>query len=284
MLSAEQLRAFEADGYLLVRGFYDTEREIEPIQRGIHALIGLLIQKYRLPIHQEVFRPDRFDSGYQELIAANRAYGGEVYDAVKQIPAFVRLVCSLKHDAAFKQLRGTDLPGVAAGGYGIRIDNPFEERFRANWHQDYPSNLRSINGLIFWSPLVEVTEALGPVTLCVGSHRGGVRPCYTRDPARPEKTGAYGVRLVDEEAVVGAYPRVAPQTRPCDLLILDYLTLHASGFNRSTRSRWSMQMRYFDFNDPTGQRLAWKGGFNDRSDLKRLLPGVFIDPESPDPG
>lgn len=284
MLSDEQRRVFDADGFLLVRGFYDVEREIVPIQRGVHAIIGLLIRKYRLPVRQEPFHPDRFDSGYQELIAADRAYGGEVYDAVKQLPEFVRLVCSPKHDAAFGRLRGSDLPGVSAGGYGIRIDNPFEERYRANWHQDYPSNLRSINGLVFWSPLAEVTEAMGPVAICVGSHRSGVFPCYTRDPDRPEKTGAYGVRLVDEAAVVAAYPQAAPLTRPGDLLILDYLTLHASGENRAARSRWTMQMRYFDFNDPTGQSLRWKGGFNDRTDLRRLLPGVFVDLPPAAPG
>ena len=281
MLTDDHRRDFERDGFLLVRGFYDREREIEPIQRGVHGIVGLLIRKYGLPVRQEAFHPDRFDSGYRELIAANRAYGGEVYDAVKQIPAFVRLVCSPRHDAAFGFLRRTDLPGVSAGGYGIRIDNPFEDRYRANWHQDYPSNLRSINGLVFWSPLAEVTEAMGPVTVCVGSHRAGVLPCYAHDPAAPEKTGAYGVRLVDEAAVVAAYPQAAPLTRPGDVLILDYLTLHASGASRSTRSRWSMQMRYFDFNDPVGQSLAWKGGFNDRADLRALLPGVFRDPPPP---
>jgi hypothetical protein len=58
------------------------------------------------------------------MIALNRSFGSEVYDAIKQIPAFIRLLADDTHEDLFRQLRPGSFPAIAAGGYGIRIDNP----------------------------------------------------------------------------------------------------------------------------------------------------------------
>src|SRR5262249_1633878 len=149
---------------------------IEPVLRDIHAVIGLVIARHGLDVKQAPYDPATFDSSFLDVVARDRSYGGEVYDAAKQIPAFVRLVCNEKHDAVFRQLRPGSVPAVAAGGYGIRIDIPGEERFRADWHQDYIGQFRSLDGLVFWSSLVPVTPELGPVTFCKASHKDGVFP------------------------------------------------------------------------------------------------------------
>lgn len=277
LLTPAQIDQFNADGFLMLKNFYDIETEITPILRDIHKIIGIIIAKEKLPIEQLPFAPETFDSGYQSLIAHNRRLGAVVYDAVKQIPAFVRLTASEKHDGLMQELRGTDLPAVAAGGYGIRIDNPFEEKFRANWHQDYPSQLRSLDGLVFWSPLVELTEDLGPLQIAVASHKKGLAPLWSRDPDNPEKTGAYALRLAHENETLAPYAKVQGLASPGDLLVIDYLNLHASGFNRGARSRWSMQMRYFNFREPTGQSYDWVGSFAAGKDIRTVHPGLILD-------
>ncbi|MFN3428931.1 MAG: phytanoyl-CoA dioxygenase family protein [Candidatus Sericytochromatia bacterium] len=261
MLTDAQLATFHQDGFVVLPGFYDLEREVLPIARHIHAVIGLLLGKYGMPDDRPAFSIETFDAGYLALIAKDRRIGGEVYDAVKQIPAFMRLVASERNEAIVRQVRGTAWAGVAAGGYGIRIDNPLEERYRAPWHQEYPAQLRSLDGLVFWSPLVTVTPELGPVQFCPGSHRGGVVRVHTRDPHHPEKAGAYALTLEDEAALIARYPRVAPLSEPGDLIVVDFLTLHASGTNQAARPRWSMQLRYFNFAEPTGLAHGWKGSF-----------------------
>lgn len=277
LLTADQVEQFHRDGFLILRDFYDLKTEIEPIQRDIHHIIGIVIRKHGLPIVHPPFRPETFDAGYQPLIAHDRRLGAEIYDAVKQIPAFVRLVVNERHDRLMRQLRNTDLPGVAAGGYGIRIDNPFEEKFRANWHQDYPSQLRSIDGLVFWSSLVELTEELGPLQIAVGSHKDGLAPLLTRDPENPEKTGAYALRLKDEAARIASYQKVEGLISIGDLIVVDFLNLHASGFNRGQRSRWTMQMRYFNYRDPVGQRISWVGSFAAGKSLRDVHPELIAD-------
>ena len=277
LLSPDQINEFNEEGLLIIKGFYDLSNEVEPIQFGIWKILSILISKYKIPVSIRPFSPETFDNGYQELIASNRKYGGEVYDAVKQIPAFMRFFSLEKNELLFSQLRGTDLPGIAALGYGIRIDNPNEEKYRSLWHYEYRDQLRSVDGVVFWSPLVPIQEELGPVQICPKSHKGGLRRSYLKDPENPDKTGAYAMRIENEAALLKQYGIIAPLSEPGDLILMDFLTLHSSGKNISNRSRWSMQFRYFNFNDPTGIRINWTGCVMNGIQLKDVHPELIIE-------
>ena len=272
LLTDAQRRTFAETGLLVVPGFYDLGTDIEPVQRGIHAVIGQVLARHGLPDPRGPCVPADFDRGYLDLLRADRSWGGEVYDAVKQVPAFVRLVAHPAHEQLMRELRPGSVPGIAGGGYGIRIDNPDEDRFRAQWHQEYPAQLRSLDGLVYWSPLVPVTPEMGPVQFCPGSHREGPVPVYTADPNHPERSGAYSLMLKDEETLLARYERVAPLLQPGDLVVVDFLLLHASGHNRGGRSRWSMQFRYFNFAEPVGRSHGWKGSFAAGVDFRTVHP------------
>lgn len=277
ILKEQQIEEFRQNGVLVIPGFYDQASAIKPIQQGIYDIIGLLIQKYGLDIERPAFSPDTFDAGYQQLIAADRGFGGEVYDAVKQIPAFMRLVSDPLHETLFAELRANSSPALAAGGYGIRIDNPYEGKFKANWHQEYPAQLRSPDGIVYWTPLVPVIPELGPVEFCLGSHRDGPVPVLTKDPRNPEKQGAYSLTLENESELLKRYEHVAPLTNPGDLIVIDFMTLHASGDNRTDRSRWTIQFRYFNFNNETGIGHGWTGSYAAGVDFRSVHPDLCAD-------
>jgi hypothetical protein len=283
LITEEHIVSYERDGFLLLPSYYDIERDIRPIQRAIGRIIRLVREENGL-INRGIDDPAEFDYGFSELIATNRALGGVVYDAIKQIPAFMRLVCSERHESVYKQLRRIDLIGIAGGGYGIRIDNPNEERFRADWHQEYPAQLRSVDGAVFWSPLVPVEEASGPVRICVGSHVEGLVPVITHDPKYPHKAGAYALVLSERERRVAKYRQIAPLMNPGDLLVMDFRTIHSSGYNHSSRSRWSMQSRLFNFNDPTGRRIGWSGSFASGQKFQAIHPELVVEPSSVEGG
>lgn len=276
-LTKDQLAEFHRNGVLILKGFYNLDRDIRPIQQAIYEIIGLVVSKYELPISRPAFLPEFFDAGFQQLIALNRAYGSEIYDAIKQIPDFIRLVSHPVHEQLFRELRSGSIPAIAAGGYGMRIDNPNEDRFRANWHQEYPAQLRSLDGLVYWSPLVPIKEDLGPVEFCLGSQVEGPISVYTQDKTNPEKVGAYSLTLKDEDVLLKKYPHVSPLTNPGDLVIIDFLVLHASGHNKSQRSRWSMQARYFNFAEPTGRSHGWKGSYAAGVDFRNIHPELCAD-------
>lgn len=274
-ISPENRAFFEAEGYLLLKGFYDVEREIEPIQRGIYDIIGLVAKRHGVALLRGAYSPEAFDSGYNNLIATNRALGSEVYDLVKQIPAFLRLICSEKADDLFRLLRSTEQSGIGADSYGIRIDNPREDKFRSHWHQEFMYQPQSIDGIVFWTPLIQVTPELGPVIVLPKSHRDGL--CvYARTDLYADKVGAYQIGIHNESSVISRYERVAPLTAPGDLLMMDFLTIHASGANRSARSRWSIQSRFFNYADPVGLKIGWKASVTSGTRVEEVFPENFV--------
>ena len=277
ILRATQRATFAEAGVLVLPGFFELARHIEPVQIGIHAVIGQVMARHGIADTRQARIPSEFDEGYLALIRRDRTLGAEIYDAVKQIPAFVRLVGHPAHEQLMRELRPGCIPGVAGGGSGIRIDNPGEDHFRALWHQEYPAQLRSVDGLVFWAPLVPVTPELGPVQFCPGSHLAGALPVHADQTSDPKRKGAYALSLKDEEAVLSRYDRAEPLTEPGDLVIIDFLTVHASGHNRGQRARWSMQFRYFNFAEPTGRRHGWKGSFAAGVDFRSVHPELCVD-------
>jgi hypothetical protein len=275
-VTPEDVAAFNRDGFLLLREFYDVETEIAPIREAIYRIIGLVIRRHDLPIEQQPYAPETFDSGYLELIAHDRAYGGEVYDAVKNIPAFLRLLSSERNEHLVRTLRNSDTVGIAWRGFGIRIDNPAEQKFLSPWHQEYPAHMRSLDGIIVWSPLRAVTPELGPVQFCAGSHRAGLFPMVKTPLIDSEHIRPYATTLENEREIVDRYQQAAPLSQPGDVFLVDYLTLHASSPNLAPLPRWSMQFRYFNFNDPVGISIGWSASFAEGRTIEDIHPELIV--------
>lgn len=275
-LMSDEHRAFFAEnGYVLLPGFYDVEADINPILRDIHTIIGLTATRHGVTLERVPYSPETFDSGYDRLIAHDRAIGGEIYDLVKQIPAFLRLISHPRADALFRDIRGTDISGIGAASYGIRIDNPMEDKFRSHWHQEFLFQPQSLDGIVFWTPLAEVAEDMGPVIILPKSHKDGL--CiYSRGTTYADKQGAYQIGIHDEDKVVARYEHIAPLTRPGDLLLMDFLTIHGSGWNRSGRARWSVQNRFFNYADPVGMKVGWKASITTGTDVESVFPDNFV--------
>lgn len=277
-LSPAQREEFFDNGFLVIGGFYDPA-DILAVQSGIYAIIGAVMARHGVADTRPDFSAAAFDAGYMDLIRQNRAWGGEIYDLVKEIPAFTRLIAHPAHETIMRQLRPGAVPALTAGGSGIRIDNPNEDRFRAMWHQEYPAQLKSPDGLVFWSPLAPITEDLGPVMLCPGSQREGPLPVCHADPENAGRSGAYALKLAGETELLSRYDKVAPLSKPGDLVILDFLVLHASGYNRSDRPRWSMQFRYYNLANETGRGHGWTGSYAAGVDFRSVHPELFVEPD-----
>ncbi|MDC1160489.1 phytanoyl-CoA dioxygenase family protein [Luminiphilus sp.] len=270
----EKTDFFHENGYIVLENYFDIESEIRPIQRAIYEIVGLIMRRRSLHIEREDFNGDNFDSGFLKLLQKDREFGREMYDQAKQIPEFLRLICSQKSEDLFKSIRSTDLSGIGAASYGIRIDNPGEEEFRSQWHQEFTFQPQSKDGIVFWTPLLPITQQLGPVQICPKSHQDGLRK-FARGGDYAEKAGAYQMGLENEAEVISGYDVVSPLTKPGDLLLMDFCTIHQSGFNVGARARWSIQHRFFNFREATGIKLGWKGSVTSGVSIEDTFKDYF---------
>lgn len=280
---ASEIDEFNRRGFAVFKNFYDIDREILPIQQEIHKVIHILLNRHmNLPLGEMAFSREEFDSGYLDLIAVDRRLGGIVYDAIKKIPGVMRLLASEKNLELARAVRKSQLIGIIARGHGVRIDNPSEDKFLTFWHQDYYGHLHSPDGLVCWIPLRSVTRDLGPVEFCVGSHRDGFFPLYNPPDNKYDKTTEttmYGSnqRIYREEAVVARYEREAPLSSIGDLVLVDFACLHRSSPNRSNRPRWTMQLRYFNFEHPVGIEYGWRGSYAFGRTWTDVHPELFVE-------
>jgi len=268
------IEQFEQNGFAYLPGFYDVATEIEPIREGVRQVVELVARKYG--VDAPTSDPDEaMGAGFNAIVAANRAWGSEIYDAVKQLPAFIRYISNERNTDLFQRVRKSAVPGLAGGGHGIRMDLPGEEKYRSHWHQEFPFQLRSLDGIVYWSPLIRITEDMGPVEVAVGSNREGIVPIVPIDKGFG-KTLGYQYYMDQEAKRLAKYERLAPCSSPGDLIIIDFLTLHQSGLNVSKIARWSMQFRIFNFADPTGLKIGWRGSFASHVDFAEVLPELAV--------
>lgn len=278
LISKEKKEFFFEEGYVLIPNFFDKERDISPVLEGIHGVISRVAKRHDIFIPDSFFTFDNFDNCYQDLLRVDRKFAAEVYDLVKQIPAFLRIISHPKSDALFREIRNDCMSGIGAGSYGIRIDNPSEDKFRSHWHQEFLFQPQSLDGIVFWTPLLPITEELGPVNILPRSHKDGLG-MYEYAEKYKGKQGVYHIGLADEAKTIAKYETISPLTNPGDLLLMDFLTIHGSGLNRSERSRWSIQNRFFNFDDEVGAEIGWKPAGVTGVCLENIFPNNIVDPE-----
>ena len=84
------------------------------------------------------------------------------------------------------------------------------------------------------------------------------------------------LKISNIQEYMSRHQSIAPETNTTDLIIMDYLTIHKSGSNISDKARWSMQIRYFNFEDKEGQKINWQGSLAAGINPKNLYPNYFI--------
>jgi hypothetical protein len=112
---------------------------------------------------------------------------------------------------------------------------------------------------------------MGPIQICLGSHKNGLLK-YKENLSKNEVTGNAYSLIFDEDANdLNKFNIVEPLAKVGDLVVMDYLTVHQSGFNRSNTSRWTMQMRYFNFQDSLGTTLGWRNSIKSGADIQDFM-------------
>lgn len=260
MLSSEK-RSFDDCGYL-IRESVISKKAINALHEEIAEIVGLVAQKK--------VSASEFDRAYVEYCLNDSNKKSTVYETIKQLPAFQQIWTDSTILETARHLLGSTSLGYAWHGMGIRINAPFDTVHRLDWHQEYPGQLRSKNGLVVWIPIVPMSINLGPVEVLSGSHKAGTKKVRKIPPKIPGRK--YALEILDLDQELGKCDLVSPCLAPGDALFLDFHSIHRSGANTSNRCLWSIQFRIFDFLEQTGVRNGWPGSYMAGIDFESIHP------------
>tara|TARA_B110000046_G_scaffold22868_1_gene21621 strand:+ start:3741 stop:4598 length:858 start_codon:yes stop_codon:yes gene_type:complete len=115
-----------------------------------------------------------------------------------------------------------------------------EGHFKTPAHQDWRSMQGSLNSLIVWIPLVDISRNLGTLEIVPGSHLNGLYKSVEDDWFR---------RIPESEIPESDY--VSIDVKKGDVLFFSSLLVHRSGNNITDNIRWSMHFRYNDADEET---------------------------------
>ena len=269
------MRQFKEQGYVVLEGILDRERDLQPILDHYKRLLDDLSRQL-------------VEEGVLSRTYADLSFGPRLAAVVSETRGafFQRLEISLPQSGidpdtpihhppeVFQLLRNPRLLDAVEGFIGpeiysnpvqhIRIKPPqrlLSEDVLANalvartfWHQDQgvvTPDADSTKMLTVWIPVTDATKKNGCLLVVPGSHKRGLSlHCVT--------PGKFQI----PERLIGA-GAVALPMKAGDVLFMHKLTMHSSLPNRSDELRCSFDLRY----NPTGQATGrpWFPGFVARS-------------------
>lgn len=250
-LTQEQIEAFHADGYLVVKGGLRDE-DLEPLVEDLNALVGEVAQG----LHAEgkianLYQDESFE---RRISCLSRATGSSLQGRVS-LPANLRLPLFdfLHNENLLDMLEGLLGPEIYCNPtHHVRPKLP-EEDVPTDWiqespfHQDAAVLLPEADDTLVittWIPLVDSTPENGTLQVYPGLHRGEIRrhvKCIS------------GWGLADE-----CLPEGEPLTlslKKGDLIFIHCRTPHGSQPNRTDAVRWSLDLRWHDARKPSGRPL-----------------------------
>lgn len=230
--------------------------KLSPMQRDEYARNGVLVLRSCLSGWSEldsvIDAIQRLGAGMsREFIwndtAAISGLGASrrrsLYRALRYLPEVTRLAASRQLIDLAIQL-GIRMPAVMHS-FNVRLDLPGEDELLFHWHQDITYLLGSENAVTLWIPLGHTGPEHGSVEFIPGSHGSGLLPFRYQGKQSPGPATVLSprdLRLVEEPTGNGEMI----EAERGDLAIFSQLLVHRSTVNRSSKPRWTIQVRYAD--------------------------------------
>jgi phytanoyl-CoA hydroxylase len=230
LLSAEQRRRYETQGYLLVRDLFATgelarwrTRFAEIVERGAQRAEGMLVMR-------------------DVMVAKGAVHPGSASESIAKLQDFENdpvLFEYVQHPRLLDQVEAF-VGGDVASIHTMLINKPPGVDGRHPLHQDllyFP--FRPADQIVAaWTALEPSTRENGCLVVVPGTHRGELLP-----HANPDweylNTGYFGATGVGAET-----ERVHLEMQPGDTVFFHPLLLHGSGQNRSSGFRRAISAHY----------------------------------------
>lgn len=265
MLSQDQLRDFEENGFLVVEDLIDRTTVLDPLIAEYEELLSELRAAW---IADGRLDPTAPSSTFQELIISAYKAGLDYFQPMDISLPPGEIAPDLPFHAGpavFKMMTDTRLLDSVEAIIGSEItSNPIQHvrikppstilddtEIRAHitstdWHQDRAVTLEEADRtrmVTCWLAVTDATVENGCLRVVRGSHRGEMMPhCPNPQLGIPEE-------FIDNEAAVPLPVKAGGG------ILFHPLTIHGSLPNTTSQVRWSFDLRYNVTGDPTGRPM-----------------------------
>ena len=245
-LTSAEIEQFQKQGYLVKEGVY-TNTDLQPLRQGLTETVQdkcdqLIAEKQLDRDFAEASFKTRLarlyrhnpNAGHQVLMSiwSGRFHGAGMLKALRH-PPLVDCVADLI---------GPDI--VATSIYRVRPKVPGYLGGEVPWHQDSGYSMSHCYDYVMitcWIPLVDVTLENGCLWVIPKSHQSGIIRHYTGGHAG-------FLEVAPEDLPTGAIP---VEMSAGSVLLMTSMTPHASFENTTNIVRWSIDLRYQDFEVPS---------------------------------
>ncbi len=242
-LTAEQLRQYHDDGFLIVHDLFRSE-ELQPVIDAIDEKVDQLAEK----LFAECKISDRFaeDGFLTRLSKLEKAFPGSatlIHTGGVLPKAFSDIWSSKKLLDIIEQIIGPEIAGHPV--WNLRSKTPHNPLATVPWHQD-TAYLAEGSERTFqptaWIPLVDANEVNGCMQVVRGGHKTGRVLHHYLENTRGNKNSWY--LYIDERDLPEAGEIVTCTMKKGGVLLLNNLIPHRSTENYSDIIRWSIDLRW----------------------------------------
>lgn len=238
------VESYWANGFVVVPGVFSTA-EVDRVR----SMIFRLYQRFAPDDRQfdgvaEPWNTLAFDGAMTALRVNQPKAFGALYDCAQSALELLQLLTVPNAIDVAAAVLGDNPRDLSFSGLMLRMDVPEDKRNVLTWHQDrayYPQNYNDGGrGLVYSVALQDITEDMGALHFCPGSHKEGL--------IEPENSDKNDYHTTEQRAVpadaIARYPQVRGTCKKGDVVLINMDVFHRSGHNCGTRIRFSALFRF----------------------------------------
>lgn len=258
---------FDEHGFFIAKNLFSTN-EIEEIENEIKKIIELRMN--HIGMSNEYDSNTDFDENFKKLCKKDRTEGSVIYDACQRLTPVHALSTHPNLLDLMKNLMLTDTL-ISCNLKAVRIDHPNESKPLFLWHQDYHYMQDSEDAIIVWFVLRDVKEKGGCLLVAPSSHKEGILPVKLLDAGSTTRS----IEINDLD-VLDKYNVVEAPLKKGEILIFSTLLLHKSQINKSNHTRWTIQLRFGNFEHEKSIKRKWPGRVAEGFPFEKYHPEYVV--------
>ncbi|MCR9253801.1 MAG: phytanoyl-CoA dioxygenase family protein [bacterium] len=244
---------YKEEGYIKINGFFQKDTINRILEESKLVFAQQMINHGLAESAKIIDDNDLFENMMFELFRKNFEAFSNCGKQVQHLISLHRLSLSEKIEAELRKL-GLGFPNISTRPVlFFNHENLAKEKVYHTvfTHQDWRSMQGSLDSVVVWIPLIDITEKQGALRILPKSHKNGlVAQTLERGFGKVELSKSERAQMISVEAEVG------------DALFFSSLLIHESGVNSSGNIRWSTHFRY--------------NNLEDDSFIKRNYPHAYI--------